>query len=204
MSDQNSQQYDDQQPLIPPATPPTYAGPLSRPVLGYASGAPPTWPTVIGVIGIVFGAGAVLMTLGGLVIALIMRDAPGMPPSPQFNERWMPWSIASMFVTCGVAILLLVAGIGLAKRRAWGPRLAKVWAVLKMVIVVASTGIGFQVQRETMKAMQQSAGPSPVPNLEMIVALSMCAGLLWYWALPVFMLIWFSRSSVKAEIAKWP
>ena len=30
-----------------------------------------------GVIGIVFGAGAVLMTLGGLVIALIMRDAPG-------------------------------------------------------------------------------------------------------------------------------
>ncbi len=206
MSDPNPQQSEGQQSQSSPpmpSTPPIQAGPLARPALGYASGAPSTWPTVIGVIGIVFGAGAVLLTLGGFGFALLMRNAPGMPPNPQFEDRWLPWTLASMFVTCAVAILLLVAGVGITKRRAWAPRLAKVWAILKMVIVLGSMIIGFQTQQETMEALQQSAGPSPMPNLEGLVAFSMCGGVLWGWALPVFMLIWFSRSSVKEEISRW-
>lgn len=192
----------------PFVTPPTQAGPLARPA-GYAPYAPPApvWPTVIGVIGVVLGAGALLITLGSLGMSLVMMQSTtgtSTIPMPQFNDQWMPWTIVSTLLTCAAAILLLVAGIGIAKRLAWGPRLAKVWAVLKLVVVAAGVVIGFQMQREAMEAMSQSAGSSPVGNAEtMVVGLMMCAGLVWGWALPVFLLIWFSRASVKEQVSKW-
>lgn len=191
----------------PSVTPPTQAGPLARPA-SYAPYSPPApvWPTVIGVIGIVLGAGALLLTLGSLGMSLILMQSTtrtGTIPMPQFNNQWMPWTIISTLLTCAVAILLLVAGIGIAKRLAWGPRLAKVWAVLKLVVVAASVVIGFQMQREAMEAMSQSVGPSPVPNVQMFMGFGMCVGLVWGWALPVFLLIWFSRASVKEEISTW-
>jgi len=187
-----------------PFTPPTQPGPLARPAnyTPYASAAP-VWPTTIGVIGMVFGAGAILLTLGGTAISLVMLKAANAPPAPQFSDRWMPWSLASLFVTCAVAILILIAGIGIAKRRPWGPRAAKVWAVVKIIFVVASTVYGYQMQKATVEAMQQSSPASPVPDPQMLLGFGMCVGLVWGWALPVFLLIWFGRASVKEEISKW-
>jgi hypothetical protein len=179
------------------AAPPTQAGPLYRPQPGAG------WPTVIGVIGIVFGAGALLMTVAGVAFSLMMRNAPNAPPMPQFSGRWLPWTIIMILITCGLAVLLLIAGIGIAKRLAWGPRIARVWAVFKILLVIASTIVGFQTQQAAIAAMKQNTGPAPMLNFRVLMEIGICFGLLWGWALPVFMLIWFARRSIKEQTSKW-
>jgi hypothetical protein len=203
LSDQDRPENEERPPVQParPAAPPTQAGPLPTP------SPVPVWPTVIGVIAIVFGAGGALAGLGGVVMSLVTRPMlqrmPNAPAMPQYGEHWIAWTVLGSLVTCGTAILLLIAGIGIAKRLAWGPRAARVWAVLKMIVVVMGTVISWQTQQGAIEAMKQNAAGAPMLNPQILLSLGMCGGLLWGCALPVFMLIWFTRRSVKEEISRW-
>lgn len=193
---------------VPPAVPPTE--------IGYAT--PPTppsaWPTVIGIIAIVFGVGGSLLGIFGLLSPIINKAiAQNMPTSQQtMLDSMAPpplWAIVNSLITLGLAVLLLVAGITLMRRVASGRGLCRTWAVLKILLVTVNAVIGYFMATQMADAMTQMQQQNPAMQgapagfMQGMAGIGVCVGLVWGWALPIFMLIWFSRARIKEETASW-
>ena len=175
-----------------------------------------SWPTVVGIVGIVFGALGVLGGLIGAVSSLltdsIMRSvAPGIAagqPDVQamldVATRWKGLTLALAVVGLAVAAILLVGGIQLVRRRQNSIKNLRIWAAAKMLLVVANAILGVLIQQATFKVMQQTLRASvPAGFGSMIAVFSVVFGLVWGWALPVFLLIWFARQKIKDEVTSW-
>ena len=129
------------------------------------------------------------------------------------TEPLMPLMMISGGLTMVVAIVLLFGGIGLTKRSPRSPKTCRIWAVLKMLLVVFASIVGYLVQLAQMEAMQRMLEEDPNTPAAMVGffgtlmavfgPLTLVLGIIWGWALPIFMLIWFSRRKIKAEIAQW-
>ena len=189
---------------VTPNIPPMEPGPIAIPPRSSS------WPMVIGVIAIVIGVLGQIGGIWGMVAVFFMDSMMSMVPASQRAEIVDSMKGTELLsVVCGIlgivlAVLLLVSGIGLTKRRPWSPKMCKVWAVLKMLLVVFTTVSGVMVQRSSFEAMsQQSNAPGFQQGMFIGMLIGTCFGLLWGWALPVFMLIWFSRSKIKEEVADW-
>ncbi len=195
----------------PPPTPPTMRGDLSMPERQSA------WPTVLGVIMVILGSlgalggcfGLFSPLIGEAVMSVVPENDPGRASiEASFGHPGLMVGLSA--VTMAVAILLLVAGIGLMRRKAWSRPASLTWAVVKMVTVLASAAIQYPMQQEAMKAQTEaiaaSGGTAPAgltTFMEGAVIFGLAFGVLWGWALPIFLLIWFNLKRKKAEIATW-
>lgn len=184
-------------PLVPP-TEPGALPPIERAT---------TWPRTLGIISIILGT---LGTLGGLLGSSVslMVQAMQMSVADKDAVNWdavrqaVVW-MARMSVIAGMlSVLLLVIGIGLVRRRPWAIPTAKVWAVLKILMVIVNLGISTVIQRSIAEAIQQAGTTSRGPALHSTPT-GIAFGLAWGCALPVFMLIWFARQEIREEIARW-
>ncbi|MEE9128565.1 MAG: hypothetical protein V3T84_00995 [Phycisphaerales bacterium] len=196
-----------QMPRPTPMTPPTDAGAIPP--------KPSSWPMVIGVIAIVFGSLATLGGCFGLGSSLFIDQFMSLMPQGEDSELTSamqglkPVMIISASLTMVLAIVLLIGGIGVLRCRAWGRSTCLTWAGLKMVLVVCNSVLSYVLQQAQFQAMAEDpnmAGSMPgfLPALmQAMGAVGLVVGLLWGWALPVFMLIWFSRRKIKAEVAQW-
>jgi hypothetical protein len=203
-------------PATPPATPPTAPGPL--PVYT----APSKWPTVIGVIAIVFGVfgalGGVWGALSPLFIDMVFGStATPLPPQAaaqlEIQREWAGWTVGLSIAGGLLAVLLLIAGIGLTMRRAWCAGTARTWAWLKIAFAFVNTYVAYRVATETMPlALKAAGGTATAPALppaavaaftDVVAVISVVFGLAWGLALPVFVLIWFGRSKIRAEMSTW-
>lgn len=201
-----------------PMTPPVEQGPLSvtRP--------PTVWPTVLGVIAIVFGAGGTLSNTCGTVANLFMPfilgsmakvAGPGgsvVEAQVRMSQHYAMFMVIGSLASLAVAVMLLIGGIGLLKRKARSVRILKIWAIVRLLVAIPLSILGHRIGTEMFVAMEQAAAQSskgaPMPLwfpgfLSSMGALGVVIGFMWAAALPVFMLIWFSRKAIKAEVAGW-
>jgi len=200
----------DPQPTVPPradapptAVPPQQPGEIGRPAQA------PTWPTVIGVISIVFGAGACLGGVWGLFapqfLDLMAKQMPqGQAEMFSAVQEWSTWMVVNAALTVIIALVLLAAGIELVRRRARGVKLCRVWAVLKIIFGIVGAYIGLQIQQAQFREMSQGNLPVGGGFYVVVGVVSMVFGIAWTCAYPVFLLIWFSRAKVKNEYTQWP
>ncbi len=105
--------------------------------------------------------------------------------------------------------LLATGGILLFKRKPAGALVLRVWSVLKIA------GGGFLLYKGAVLSGKQfgllvggnAAGTSQAKMIEDITSLFTNVVVvlqgLWLMALPVFLLIWFGRSKIRADIADW-
>jgi hypothetical protein len=191
-------------PFAKPAAPPTQPGELLLPERES------NWPTTLGVVAIVFGAMGCLGAIWGVVAAFLARAVSSRMPAEHMLQThlvmpWMSWMLILSVLSAPVAVALLIAGIGLIKRRKWGITTVKVWAVVKMLLVVVSTVVGHLAVRAQFDAMPQQAGSTQqtLMIVNAVGVLSTVFGFLWGWALPVFTLIWLSRNRIKTKVAAW-
>ncbi len=179
---------------------------------------PSTWPTVIGVITIVFGGLGALGGCFGAFAPFFIGMMQSMVPEDQVTGLegmmdWGVWMVALAMAGMLMAVLLLVAGIGITKRHAWGPKTALVWAPLKMIFVVLNSVVAYQIQIAQFEAMQEAMANDPnVPAgmgafrgsmMQALGIFGVLISVLWGWALPVFLFIWFSRKKIRTETAGW-
>lgn len=188
-------------PVPPPVAPPTRPGALERQVHS-------TWPGVLGTVAIVFGVLGALSNLMGAVSPFLMGFvAQNMPPGQEgvFGAmiEWRAWIVASSVLGVAAAVLLLASGIAVVGRRPSGPLLMRVWAVAKMGIAVFGAWIGYVTQQAQFEAMAAQGQGPPAGFAGPLAYSGVVLGLLWAWALPVFVLIWFARPKIKAEAAAW-
>ncbi len=200
--------------LIPPTSPypgapPTTPGPIA---MGQGRSA---WPTAIGVISIVFGVLSGLSNAVQVISPLFMEAMQaGMPPEVRDQMRaqtavtrqWFPVTISIAAGQLALGILLLACGVLILARRRSGPSLTIWWAVLKIVLVAVSAYVGRLVQADMTKAMQAS-GQFPGGWFGMTAGLFGAVGIMMVlvtgWAWPVFVLVWFSRPTIRREVSLW-
>jgi len=135
---------------------------------------------VVGLIAVVFAAVDLCM-LGWVVIL-----GGGFPPV------WLtmvgPAGLLNGLVVTGLAVLLLAAGVGILRRRAWGVKVCYLWIAYRLFVAFIGTWcLGFYAV--TLFGVLALLGALPL--------------LVWNAGLAVFLLIWLSRRKIKAEIATW-
>ncbi len=186
------------------AAPPTVQGEFvpTRP--------PSSWPTVIGIIAIVLGSLGSLANAWALIAPLVMEaflgqmsNDPAFAAHLQVQKDHLGWSLSSAGVNVIASLLLVVGGTGLCMRRRWGPTTIKLWIPLRMFGVVLGCVTAYVMMQATLK-VQAAQGATPPPGfMSGFAAASIAVGLLWGWAFPVFMIVWLSRTKIRAQVADW-
>lgn len=170
------------------------------------------WPTVIGIIAIVFGAcgilGGILGMLGPAINKVMIEVLPAdQAGSFEAQTKYQWWLAGLSLLATFIALWLLLGGIGVLKKRPAGAGKIKIWAIIKIVFVIVMVGCQVVIQRHMFDQMQAQQAGQALPSIfnftDIIVFLSLGFGLLWGLALPVFMLIWFGRRTIKDEVQTW-
>jgi hypothetical protein len=172
---------------------------------------PSKWPTVIGAISIVFGSLGLVcygcMSLNTIATPMLVGMVPEdqRPPTPQGLQLFV--QIFQMCAAFGLSVWLLIAGIGLARRRSWSRAHSIGWSVGKILLTVISTAAAVAFVGDTVDQIngQMSQGGKTPPftfSVGMFLAL-FAVSAVWAMLWPAFLLIWFSRGAVKDEVAAW-
>jgi len=173
------------------------------------------WPMTVGVITIIFGALGLLAGCAGVGFMLFIEpltsalaDASGQSID-SFGLagmiEWKGWIVATTVVAALVALPLLAGGIGLTRRRSRSRPILVTWAIAKMALAAANGVLSLMVNRSQFDAAQENpvtAGMSAELSKMMSDGFTV-VGVLWGWALPVFLLVWFSRRAIKEDMATW-
>jgi len=177
------------------------------------------WPGVIGTIAILFGVAGVLQGCCGMSSSLFARQffeelVSAMPQAAEMlaaqqavgeKFKWMNAGLSLLSML--VAVMLLVGGSRLIGRRASSVPLLRTWAIAKLVLALIVAGAGwvvFESQIESMRAEQGANGPAASAGaMRVFGAFGVAVNLFWQWALPIFMLVWFSRNPIRSAVARW-
>lgn len=176
------------------------------------------WPTIIGIIALVFGIlgllGALTALANPFLIGTQMENAVQQGISDReavdaymADFRKLQWFVIPIGFTLG--LILTLGGVLLLKRKPSAPLLLKVWSVLKV------GGGGFLLFKGAALSRDQldllvggnAAGTSQAEMAGEIASVVskvvfVCQAA-WLIALPLFLLIWFSRAKIKEAVANW-
>lgn len=167
----------------------------------------------IGIIALAFGVLGVLSNVLGAVGPFVSRALMAGSRGAQnemfaVQEKYMLWTVVQCTVGALLSAFLGMGGVLLLRRRPASRGLLLIWAGLKAAFVVVATAGALMIQHEQLVAMQSS--PSGVGNPAfagpMILAMAIFGGvfaLAWGWALPAFILVWFNRATIDAEVKLW-
>jgi hypothetical protein len=116
-----------------------------------------------------------------------------------------PAGLANSIIGIGLELLLLFTGIGLLKRRRWSGKTAIVWAIGAIIASVIGGVAGqAEMQNQLAKMAQDPNLPPGIGGFSKGIGVtSMWMGICVACAFPVFMLIWFLRPSIRAEVLTW-
>lgn len=156
---------------------------MSSPEMGekYNTGAPPakrsTWPTVLGVLGIIFGSLGVLMNLCGFFVGIFIKSMLASlsgDMSPEEMARITTVIPDGMYVVIGsvigvvLAVLLLVGSISLLKRRASCRMMLNSYVVLGLLWLVSSftwnVAVVYPEMMEKQAKQNQQSAETEVSN----------------------------------------
>ena len=106
-----------------------------------------------------------------------------------------------MYVDAGLklllGVLLLAAGIGLVKRKAWGIKLSLTWAVSRIVVAAGMLFWGLRVASEFQDSLVISQDSEQVKFQEMTQGVGNVLGIVMVCVYPVICLIFLSRKNVR-------
>ncbi len=157
--------------------------------------------TVLAILSIIWGAGAILMSCGGW----IMYFVPMGPANPALEElkhslvyKVMLFGLGSVGLM--LALGLLAGGIGALSIKPWSRTTLRVYAIGKIVLVVIQTILNaLFIIPKTYEAT--ISGPGMPAGMEKIMIVSLivggCIGVLIALAMPVYILITLRMRAVK-------
>jgi hypothetical protein len=185
-------------PMAQPIRPPTDRGFVPPPVTVSR------WPTVLGTIAMAYAVLTLLCGIGGAISAkLVGSTLPGSFHQADIMPGGLLFVVVSV-VSWGLALLLLITGIGIYLRRHWSVLPVRLWAVAYMIQGVVGAVMGMSAVQTALRsqAMPPRGGPSR-GAFEASMFIGMVGGMAVTFAPAVFTLIWFGRAKIKAEVANW-
>ena len=188
-----------------------------------------SWPTALGVLAIVIGSLGIIAygcggTFGLLTQSAMYRamkstgagTADIFDAQAQVTTKYMPFTIANGVILSGLAILILIAGVGMLRRRTWSRRCALTWAVLRIVYAVPAAYLSYRLTQEMMQAMTNAMATTPNPSggtmtmpagmssiMQIFGVVGVVITFFFTCAMPIFALVWFNLPQFKREMAGW-
>ena len=169
-----------------------------------------SWAKVIGIIGIVFGGGALLIGILGVVgqsFALQQYDAMGI--SKEVLARHDLWLNVVPIISLALGFLLLLGGILLVMKKPVSRPILLLWAILKIAFSLWQAPLALAFQNEIIPMQQKmvAKGDPKAPDMGAIMEtmgpIIQIISVLWLCSLPIFILIWFMRVKVRMQMAGW-
>lgn len=175
------------------------------------------WPTVFGIISIVFGAGGAICNFAGVFMVIFQEKflrmvMGGLPPGEAEKQiaaaqAGQPPAGITMAVT-GFAmltsILLLVAGITCLRRRTVTRSLHMGWAVARTLVAIGVLAMQLMAHARSQAYFASSGTVNPQGQYaDVIMFVTVGLTLLWSIAYPLVVVIWFNRAVIKSEMAEW-
>jgi len=178
------------------------------------------WPTVFGVISIIYGGmGMLCYVFQGAMIAILptlpemFRGGVEMPPILRITGA------IQVIVTFGLGVFMLVGAARLLRRRRSGVAILKQWAVLRLVVLLLGVGAmvltgpaQIHVQRSTLdfknKMLEEQGRADRIEKKsdEQLWRLSMIQGGAAAVAFAIYPLVlgfYLSRRKVTEELEQW-
>ncbi|MFI4916679.1 MAG: hypothetical protein ACIAS6_09265 [Phycisphaerales bacterium JB060] len=192
----------DQQPHESPApsTPPVHP-------TGQFPAVRSSWPTWLGVLLCVFGGIGLLQRFFGVMFMAAMPLVPQsvLPPEMTVTDTLWVFGLILSIVSLPLSAVHLTAGIQTLRRRSS----ARFWVLAFVIyaVVILPPGAIYQyiaMQRQMQQAAQQGNSPQAIAALGagfglVVGVLSAMVALAW----PAFLLIWYSRASIREEVRSW-
>ncbi len=179
-------------------TPPTQA----PPPLVRAS----VWPTVVGIIGIIYASLGLFGTFCGLAFLFILLsyadwlESFGIPEQEvqemQASMSPVSWTVLASMVGLALASLLFVGAVRLLRRQASGARLCALWSWMIIPWSIIATVITLVFH---LNAPAPSGGQGAQIGIAIVTVIGVVVGLVF----PVFVVIWFARPTIKSQVAQW-
>ena len=181
-----------------PFTPPTQAPP--PPVRASV------WPTVVGIIGIIYASLGLFGTFCGLAFLFILLSYADWLESFGISEQWMQemqasmspvsWTVPASVAGLALASLLFVGAVRLLRRQVSGAKLCALWSWIIIPWTIIATVITLVFHFNTPAP---SGGPGEQIGTAIVTVIGTVIGLVF----PVFVVIWFSRPTIKSQVAQW-
>jgi len=168
-----------------------------------------SWPTAVGVIGIILGALGLLGGCCGVVYPFawpayvnFIKQQPNVPPEviQQLEASTPPlmWSVASGVIGLVLAVMLLLGSIKVMRRRIEGVSLCRIWAWIQIPWAIIAIVANIVIQAQMMAKLQNVPTGGAVGPI-----IGGACGVIFGLGFPIFIVVWFSRKRVKDEIASW-
>jgi len=168
-----------------------------RPALAGAGG--PGWPLVIGVICLVVAAIDIGMIIFNSMSYMAIEDS-----QPEGQGMGGVKAIASAIIPGLIALWLVLGSLGLLQRSSTGVKRLRQWAFVKIFIGLVCGGIALVGISAIEGAAEEFARDQSVEDLPIgVLKATLIIGMIWAVAFPAFLLIWFKRPAIAAEIARW-
>lgn len=184
----------------PPHTPPVHpTGSIQSPRSN--------WPTWLGVLMCVFGGIGLLQRFFGVVFMAVMPLVPQSVLPPEMTVTGTLWlfGLVLSIVSLPLSAVHLTAGIQTLRRRPT----ARFWVVVFFVyaVVILPPGAIYQyiaMQQQMQQAAQQGGAQPGMAALGagfglVVGVLGAMVALAW----PAFLLIWYSRATIREEVRSW-
>lgn len=192
-------------PALPLPAPPTRPGQIGEE-------RPPAWPSVVGVICLVWGTIGLLASIAGLLTPLyedyIKAFAPQAQESFALAERHAVLFFLYYLISVVMSVWLIWGGVKLFGRRRLGVRLLWWWAIAEFPLSFVGIVANHFMQKAQMDAM--AAPGNAAPGAAVLAAMSPIMSILstaivvlFSWALPGFLVVWLTRPGVKRGVERW-
>ncbi len=181
---------------------------------------PEAWPTVVGVLAIIFGAMGTLQNAcgaAGMVAVKAVGAAGELIPEGDAEDleaqlaASFPFPVlqaAQMFVEFVLSIVLLVGGIMLLMRKRSSAKVLTTFAWLDLLSNTYIAVLGYFVFRAAMRAAAENPDMDQLPAgfqgmMGAIGPVTVVVGWLLTAIWPIFLIWWFRRAKVREAVAAW-
>lgn len=151
------------------------------------------WPLIIGAVSVVIGSVTFVFNS-----RLLQSDvASGLASLP---------AVAVETLATLLGLWLVVAGVGVLRRKAQGVVWMRRWAIVKAALFTAWSGwlfLNVLSLRNEPDWVLEDLGVDPAgfdPATAMAILL---VSLIWWFSWPAVIFVWFSRAKVSLEVSKW-
>jgi len=155
----------------------------------------PAWPTAIGVISVVLGSLGFICT--PIVMAAGARNTRGNQVYELFPDWYHSYTMAAFAVGLAIAVVLLLAGIYLLKRRPAAKLLHVTYALIQVFTAVVNAIL---LVTTFLPSIRQSSAPE---HLKTSIIIGWVIGIPIGLVYPVFLLIWFCRPKIVQQVRQW-
>lgn len=167
---------------------------------------PPRWPRVVGTIGIVVAVIMFVDKFDDLLMLPWLQSREwwvGLVGEGLATDilRWMPpssWIAFASVIGMALGALLFVGALKIRRRHRSGVALCRIWAWLAIVWLLVELSLSLWW---VSGLIGELAPPGEVLGPALFTIVVILAVIL---AFPVFLLSWFNRPVIKAQLAAWP